>query len=339
MKLKSYQLNTFLPKTRTDYNSCLLYGADLGAIQNLAQDIIKQKKAELVILTPDILRVQPTAFWDEVASLGLFSAAPRLIWFKNPPDSFAKEFDAYLKKPCVDVFVLMTSETLNTRSALVKLCDSAPACACFGCYAPTENELKQRLASTLLASGYQISADALGLLAGLTGADSALTRNEINKLMTYMGDKKKIEIADVQVCVDDGSAALMDDLIYHILIGDDAPARRAFTRLMKEGVTPVAVIRLLMCKLAQLAQIAAKIRQGIPTDAAIKSTLFFVPSQYMPHLRQAVTIWTPPRLKDGLVLLVQAEQDCKSSLPAELMCNRALTSLSFAARKFSNFRR
>ena len=42
--------------------------------------------------------------------------------------------------------------------------------------------------------------------------------------------------------------------------------------------------------------------------------------------------------RDALALLLQAERDCKSGLPAEVILNRTLTSLTAAGRKFMNAR-
>ncbi len=342
MKLKPSQIKSFTPQIQKDFKGCLVFGTDVGAIKETAQSIIQiintdKNPYAVVELSMDKLKEIPTAFWDEVNAISMFGGR-RIIWFKNPSDTFASEWENFLKNDKGNTFVVLMSDSLNTKSKLVKICDEAKLAGSIACYPETEQDIKQTLLSSLSEEGYLIDADALALFASYLGADKAITRSEVNKLKTYLGNQKQIRLADIQACIGNGSSVVMDDMIYAALSGNHSQVQRVFNILLQEGTQPIMMIRSLMSKIDQLMIVLSKIKQGEQIDSAIKGTYPFIPFQYASLWKKIVMAWNENAVADALELLLQAEKDCKSGLPPEIILNRALTSLTAAGRRFVNAR-
>ena len=149
MKLKSFQLEKMLGSLK----GVLIYGTDTGAITQAAQTVLKklgvEKDAFAVIkMDMDRLSAEPTAFADELNAIGLFSSS-RVIYFKNPTDLFLKEAEQFIDSYEGNTFVLMTSDSLNTKSKLVKAFDAAGNVGAIGCYPATGTDIRSLIQTTL----------------------------------------------------------------------------------------------------------------------------------------------------------------------------------------------
>ncbi len=342
MKLKSPQIKTQSSVIQKDFKGFLVYGPDTGAVKETAQaviDLINKDKDPyaVVVITSDKLKETPTLFWDEVNAISMFGGR-RVVWFKNPTDAFVGEWENFLKNSTTDTFVVMTSDSLNTKSKLVKSADESGVAGCVACYPETEQDTRQTILSTLSAAGYLIEPDALALFASYLGADKAVTRSEIDKLMIYLGTQKQVKVADIQANISNGAAVTVDDLMYAAFSGNHAQAQRVYDLLLQEGTQPIMMVRSLINKADQLMIVLSKMKHGENVDVAIKGTYPFIPFQYANVWKKIVMGWNETAAAEALTLLLQAEKDCKSGLPAEIVFNRALTSLTSAGRKFISAR-
>lgn len=333
MKLKSFQLEKMLGSLK----GVLIYGTDTGAITQAAQTVLKklgvEKDAFAVIkMDMDRLSAEPTAFADELNAIGLFSSS-RVIYFKNPTDLFLKEAEQFIDSYEGNTFVLMTSDSLNTKSKLVKAFDAAGNVGAIGCYPATGTDIRSLIQTTLTKGQITITPEAMSLLSSYLETDRGIVISELEKLCLYMGDKKQVTAEDVVMAVGNGLEVGMDDLIYAVFGGQHARMQQVFDLMLSEGIQGVQIMRAFILKMNTLLLIFSKIRNGDSPEAAIKSTSPFIPFKYKAVWRSVVMRWNEKAAKDGLALLLDAERNCKTGLPAEVICNRALTVLTNAGRK------
>lgn len=337
MKVKAGQLKALAPEISSSFKAFLIYGTDVGAIDETAariQKMLSDKKPLAVTeLTVERLRETPTLFWDEVGALSMFGDR-HLIRMKNPTDTFAKELETYLSSDTGDVFVLITADNLNTKSALVKLCDSAVGVGALGCYPQEESDIRTTISGILSENGFVIAPEALTFLSQNLGADKGITLSEIDKLMLYMGDEKQVSLADAEAVIGNGSAVSMDDLMMHVLSGQASLAQKDFDLLQQEGVAAAQITRAFVLKINQLLLVLSKMKKGEPVDTAIRGTPPFIPFKYSSLWKRIVLSWPESYTMDALNIMLTAEKETKIGLPADLICNRALTSLTAAGKKF-----
>lgn len=339
MKLKAGQIKSLASQISKNYKGFLIYGTDVGTIQETARNILRLLGAQVSVtdITADRLKETPTLFWDEVTAISMFGDR-HVIRFKNPSDTFAKEIDAFLTQDTGDTFVLMTADNLNTKSALVKACDAAEAIGCIGCYPQEEQDIRQTIQQILSENGYLIAPDALAFLSTSLGSDKGVTLSEIDKLMLYMGTEKQVTLAHAEASIGNGSAVSIDDLIMSALSGKPASVQKNYQLLLQEGTQPVAITRSFISKLNQLILVLSKIKKGEAVDSAIRATPPFIPFKYNNLWKKIVLSWPENSAYEALFIMLDAEKNCKTGLPAELICNRALTSLTQAGKKFLNLR-
>ena len=333
MKLKNFQLE----KSLSSLKGILIYGTDTGAIAQTAQTVLKKLGVlgdayAVIKMDTDTLKETPTAFADELNAIGLFSSS-RVIWFKNPTDTFIKEAEDFIDTYNGNTFVLMTSDSLNTKSKLVKAFDSGVNVGSLGCYPLNIADVRSVVQSTLSDAKMSISPDALSLLCSYLETDRGIIAGELEKLILYMGDKTTVSAQDITNAVGNGSSVGMDDLIYAVFGGKHLEVQRIFELMLAEGNQVVQITRAFILKVNTLLVILSKIRQGATPESAIKSTPPFIPFKYEGIWRSVVARWSEKDAKKALSLLLEAERDCKTGLPAEVICNRVLTSLTNAGKK------
>ncbi len=337
MKLKTSQIKAKASLIQKSLKGFLIYGSDAGAVRETAQGLIdlvnvSKNPYAVVSLSMEKLKETPTAFWDEAHSFSMFGGR-RIIWFKNPTDAFSTDWEAFLKDQKTDAFVIMSSETLNTKSKLVKICNDDEKAGCVACYPETEQDTKQTILNMLSQQGYRITPEALALFASYLGADKAMTCSEISKLMTYLGSQKQVDVSDIVANIGNGAAVSVDDLMYAVLSGQHDRVQRVYDILLQEGIQPVMIVRTFINKVNQLMIVLSKIRTGETIDSSIKNTYPFIPFQYASLWRKIVMSWHEEAALEALEILLKAEKDCKSGFTAEVILNRALTSLTAAGAK------
>ena len=323
--------------TVSNLPSLFIFGADVGGIADAADTVlkllgVKKNGFEVIKISPEDLKATPTLFWDEVSSMSLL-ATKRIVHLCNPSDSFEKELALYLQKPLAGVFVLVTSDTLNTKSDIYSLYKADPKAAALGCYLPSAAELKSMIQMTLSQQGMSIEPNALTQLAAYEGADRQMTLSDLEKLCVYMGDKKQITLPDVMALIGNNAKVSTDDVFFALLKGDDLTVQRTTELLWQDGTNSVSLIRAVLSRMMQMLTIRAKVAKGADIDAASRSAVPFIPFQYKDAWRSALSVLSATQIQNMIHTLLETEKQMKSGLPMDLMAQRALLQLAVQRKK------
>ena len=203
-----------------------------------------------------------------------------------------------------------------------------------GCYVQEGADLRATITSVLQGQGFLIEPDAVQFLCESLGADKGATLSELDKLMLYKGNEKRICLEDVAACFAGSAVATSDDLWAFSLTGNLDKAQKKMNWLLAEGATAVSIIRIFLYKFQQLIRVQALIADGTNTDDAIKKVPPFIPFKYATTWRQIVLSWQPNFVKEAFYLTMEAEKNAKSGLPEQLVLKRFIGSLSQAGKKF-----
>ncbi|MBE6449317.1 MAG: DNA polymerase III subunit delta [Alphaproteobacteria bacterium] len=339
MKLKAYQLDDSIAKAGKSVFAFLFYGADLGAIRHGADQVIsfikrQDTQADVIILTAESLKENPYRLNEEGASNSLF-ASKRILWLKNPPDNLLDQLDAYISNANSDTPVLIiTSDSFNTKSKTVTLINDLPNACALGFYLEEGAQLRQTISQTLQNNGFTILPEALSFLMESLGADKGATLSELDKLMLYKGDDKKITLDDVMACFAGFAPTSMEELLMSALSGDAMLAQKKMMLLLEEGTSCVAIIRSFLLKINQLLRVQAWMEAGLKADEAIKKTPPFISFKYADLWKKIVLSWPVNFTVEAQKMTIEAEKNSKSGLPDELVLTRFLASLCQGGKKF-----
>ena len=333
MKIAPRTVEGFLRAPDPAVRVVLLYGPDAGLVreraERLARAVVPDLKDPFRIaeLTAETLAQDPARLADEAAALA-FTGGRRVVRVYSAGDKLAELFAAFLETPMGEALVVVEAGNLAARSKLRAAFEEADGAAAIGCYADDPQAIEDLVTAMLREAGLKADADALAYLVENLGGDRLLSRREIEKLITYKG-AGAITLEDCMAAVGDTSEVTLDDVAYAAAGGDLPGLDRAIGRSLLAGESPIAMLRTASRLFMRLHLVSAQ-RNGDLAGAIRRERLHF---RREPAFRSAVQRWSTAKLARALDLLLQAEQDCKSTgMPDETICRRTLLQLAVAGR-------
>lgn len=206
-------------------------------------------------------------------------AARRLVTVKDAHLLPAAELDAllpYLKDPVPETCLLFVADKVDSRR---KFFQQFKKLGCMIEFKPlTERELPGHIRSFLDGRDYRISADALELFGSMVGGSLHEVHAELEKLLTYLGDRRLVDVADVHAVVSKGRAENIFELGNAVGRGDVATALGLAKQLTDAGEAPLKILSLLVRHFRQLWKVRElQVQNRAPRDiASVAGVPFFV---------------------------------------------------------------
>jgi DNA polymerase III subunit delta len=339
MKVAPRRIEAVLARPPAGLRAILLYGPDRGLIRERADAVVAAMAGRppdpfrIAELTPDALKADPARLLDEAAALS-FTGGRRLIRLRDATDGDAAIIEPVLTAPSCDALLLIEAGELPPRSALRRLAESSDNAAAVACYADEAAGLDGLIADVLGARALTMHRDAGDLLRRSLGADRGLSRQELEKLAVYTGDRGgEITVDDVTAVIADSALLSVDSVAFAAGDGDMAALDRALAAALAEGVTPVRVLRATAQHLQRLLAASLQLAAGRSPQqamATLKPKVFY---RHEAAFATQMRRWSRPRLHRALDLLVDTEFECKTTgAPQDLLCARVLLQIARAAR-------
>ncbi len=330
MKITAGGVAGFIKQPDPACRAVLVYGPDRGLVREraaaLAAGVLDDpgdpfRSAEL---TADEIKSDPARLGDEAGALS-FTGGRRVVRVVGAGDGLAEIFERFLDAPPGDALVVVEAGALAARSALRKVFEKAKSGAALACYADEGRDLAAVITETLARHGLKASGEALAYLQIHLGADRAATRGELEKLALYKGAPGTVELDDAMACVDDSAASSLDGVVYAAAGGQWPDLDRALERALRQGISPVAVVRAMAGHMTRLHLATARVAAGQPAAQAMKTLRPPVIFKFADRFAAQMRLWRGDRIAAALELLMGAELECKSTgQPAEILCARVL---------------
>ncbi len=205
----------------------------------------------------------------ELASAAFFS--PRRLVIIEDADPFVTRVRAKLEKyfasPSATGVLVLDVQSWPSNTRLAKL---VPNDSSLTCKAPAAAKLPEWCVQWAAAHhGKQLVAAAARLLVDLVGSEMGLLDQELAKLAAYVGDAKRIDVADVDALV--GASRSENTWKIFDLIGDGKTdeALTLLDRLFGQGEDPFRLLGAFSMQLRRLAQAGRLTAQGTSIQAAL----------------------------------------------------------------------
>ncbi len=337
MKVQPREAEAFCAKPPEGMVAVLVYGPDGGLVRERAAALRASVVADgddpfrIAELTADDLKKDPALLRDEAQAIA-FGGGRRVVKVRDAGDALAKLFGDFLKEPAGDALVVVEAGDLAPRG-LRKAFEGAKSGAAVACYRDEGEGLKSLIRQHLSGAGLQVAPDALEFLAARLGGDRRLTRQELDKLVLYVGaaDPPKVEMEAAEAVIGDTAERTLDDLALAVGAGDLAAALRDLARAWAEGANAITLLRAVSRHLQRLHLLSGEIAKGKRPDEAVRSLRPPVFWKHRSALAAQARSWPGQRLGWALGRLLEAEAACKQTgAPAQLLAERAL--LEVAAR-------
>jgi DNA polymerase-3 subunit delta len=208
---------------------------------------------------------------DELETAPFF--APRRVVLIESADPFVTRFRSLLEKkidrlPATGVLML----DVKTWASNTRLAKMVPGPAAIACKAPAVYKMAAWCSEWSAARhGKQLPAAAAQLLVDLIGPEMGQLDQELEKLSIYVGERSRIEPADVDKLVGQSRAENIWKILEAVAESSPGQALQMLDRLFEQGEEPMRVLGALGLQLRRLAQAGRLTVQGSSLAAALNA--------------------------------------------------------------------
>ena len=338
MKAKPIQIDALAKQLQTQYKAALLYGPDFSVVTDCAnqiKNIITPNPTEfsLIKVSKNQLKETPSFLIDEANTISLL-ADKKIIWLKEADNTHTEAVEIYIDNVKTDTFLLLTADNLLKSSSLRNYCENHPEVLAIACYEDSEKDIRLLINTTLKSNGYTFSETVLDVLCARLNENRLTTKNELDKLITYLGETTIITTKDVEAVIPDIKNTTIDNLCFAVALGKQTEADKSTQILLDNGEAPASIIRLLMMHFNKLLLATDMYSRKEPMENITKKLLRS--NQYM--LKEAfisqICLWQKSFVIKTLQLLSETEEQTRNNnLPPEIILQRTITMVSGLARK------
>lgn len=341
MIYKSAQIEKYLKKPEAHLRAFLVYGSNEGLMAEYVRKLVLTVSKDLydpfavVYLNGADILADVGVLVSEYNSRSLMGGS-RVIIIRDADNNLTKHLKALFENPNPEALVVIYSSSLNKKSSLVVWADGAEDAASIACYEDRDEDIFATARQMFIEKSITIGNEALQLLCARLSNDRKSNLSEIEKLITYIGDRRNITIEDIKAAVSDQSVSNAEDVCYYTAGGYSEKSQKALQRMLNEGEEPVSIVRALSGHFNKLITCQSYMEKGEPLDKAVgKLTprlMFYRESAF----KRQLALWPKDRLFSVLELLYKCERDCKTTnYPNEEVLSYCLMQISSAAAKLA----
>lgn len=341
VQFKPVQIEKYLKKPDDVLRCVVIYGSNEG----LQADYVKKFTAAIspdlydpfrvVYLNASDINSDAGVLFGEYNGQSLMGGR-RVIVVRDGDNNLTKTIKALFEDNLSDTLLIISSSSLNKKSSLVKLAEDSDNFAAIACYEDRDEDIYATARNKFVENGITISNEALQLLCARLSNDRLSNLGEIEKLITYMGDRKNVTIENIREIISDASSSSTDDICFAAAGGYTDKALAAYAKLVNEGNEPISLIRSLTYHFNKILTCLAHVENGDAVDKAVfklqPRIIFFRESAF----KRQVSIWPKDKVLSVLELLYKAERDCKTTnMPVEEIVSYTIMQISSAAKKLA----
>ncbi len=339
MKIPANNTENFLKAPDKKIISALFYGPDLGLISENAKKLSLSIGSDLsdpfrvVDLSYERILEDASILADEINAISMLGGR-RLIRIVADSSSVSDDIIDILENSKSDTFVIFTAGDLATTSSLRKKFETMINGAVIPCYKDEDNTIQRVIAEMLRKEGFNYDHEIIPYISQKFSGDRLIILQEVNKLMTYMGENKIIALKDVQDSIQDTSEFSLDDLCSALASRKIQETDKNINKALSEGVVPVVIIRSVLRYFMRMHEVKSKMINGMPEQTAISALRPPVFFKQLPPFKRHLAEWKITQINTVIKKLNELEIQCKTTgNPAELLCARLVTLLPVYVRK------
>jgi DNA polymerase-3 subunit delta len=339
MKISGRGIEPFLVNPPAELCAVLIYGHDRGLMQERAEIIARKFIPDLndpfavTTLSADDVAKDSSILIDSAAAIPAMGGH-RIVRMDQTGANCLNALKYLLEKaPKQSLTVVMASDDINTKSAMVKLFEKAEHAASIGCYTDSDQSLAQIAQAEFRAHNISIDRDVMAWITQHLGNDRMASRSEIDKLIIMAGEGGGLTLDQVQHALGDGAGINVNEAIYAAADGRVKQLSTALARVQLESIPGERLLRTAQSYFLKLYRITAAMDDGVSRDQAmgsIKPPIFFSEKPIVEgHLR----LWSSARCRRAIERLIDAEKQSRRGIPADTAAAQAMIALALSVRR------
>jgi len=233
-----------------------------------------------------------------------------------------KSFSPYLQSPSPTTSLVFIADEMSAEF-LREVKDGA-----FHLERPLQKEVIPWIRTIARELGKEITAEAAGYLQEAVGRDLQGIYHELSKASLYIGERERIELADVEKVVSEVRVTTIFELTKAIGERDLKRALRALERIWESGEPPLKILGMISRQFRHLLMTKEVLTHGGGT-AGVKKEVGISNPYYLRELTAQAKGFSPAALQGAIKSLWQADLKLKrSSLPRRLLLEGLIIKLA-----------
>ena len=347
--LKARDVKGFLANPDPAILCVLIYGPEQGLVHERATSLAKLIAEDLddpwrVANLSDQDAADAARLTDEAAAQS-FLGGRRVVRVRGASTGLSSAVTSLLKAAEAGTLdgaglVIIEAGDLKKSSALRKVCEASPRAAAVPCYAEGARDSMAAIREQCAEEGLQLTDEAAMLLANALGEDRSLLRQEVEKLILYMGPAS-VRTATADITAEDVIACLAEApqedsfaVASLTLSGQPRQLSAALNEAEAADTSVISLLRLTQNRVLRLLPAAVAMAQGEGQGAAmkkIKPPVFFKEQRDVEWQLQK---WPLGKLERAAAALYEAEAQCKvTGAPDRAIAENILLRLAMSAAR------
>jgi len=336
--VKAHQAQAFLSSFDGKFRAVLFFGSDPGLAAERAEQLAKRAAArsdppgELIRIDDADLDTNPDRLTVELATVPMFGG-PKIIRTSTGRRVNAQSLKPLVEGGALEGLLIVEAGNLKPDDALRLLFEKAATAAAVACYSDGAQDLEVLIREMIKAAGATISHDARHALVERLGADRALSRGEVEKLLLYAGPGAEIGVQDVEAVVGDVSELALERVTFAAASGETRRAVTECGRAVSSGESPQTIILATLRHFQRLHRVRAAIERGSSLDDALRQMRPPLHFKQKDAFAAQIRMWTTARLTMALARITAAAKAARlAGGLEEALSERLLMGLAQMAR-------
>lgn len=264
--LKAHEVERFLLRPDIAEGVFLVYGPDAGLVRESAQRLVRHLadtdagSMNLVTLEGSEVDADPGRLAVEARTISLFGEK-RVVRLRGGGKGLVLPLTELLDDPA-GAAIVVEAGNLAPRDPLRALVESRKTGRALPCYPDSEETLLRLITETFNREGIRAEPDAATTLRDVLGNDREITRRELEKIVLYSAQSKRISRNDILLLCADNAALVLDEVIDATGTGHAARLEEALARALSAAINPQQLLGTLQLHFANLRRWRAEVDLG-----------------------------------------------------------------------------
>ena len=300
-----------------DYNMFLFYGENIGLKKDI-RDLIKasirelENNLETINIYEHEIADNKDNLYNSIYSGSLFSNK-KLITIYDATDKIYKDLNNIYEKYPKDTYIIIFANLLEKKSKLRNFFEKNKKGICVPCYLDSEKDLEIIAKKELNKNNIIMSRETLNLLIEKSNSDRNNLKNEINKIIAYAFNKKKIDFDEIKSLINFSGTYKTDKLINECLCGDIFQFKKTMSEFYINTTNEIFFLRILGNKINRLLNIKEKSNKNENLDNLINNIKPAIFWKEKPLIKKQLLIWNIDNLKKVFNEIYKIELMCKKN--------------------------
>ena len=268
MIIKSFELNKVNLKKN---NFFLFYGENEGLKKEIIESNFKNNypKKTFYYDESEVLNNKGN-FFEEILSKSFFENE-KLIIISRSTDKITSIIEEILEKKIDDLVLILNSGSLEKRSKLRLLFEKNKEIICIAFYEDNNQTLSSMANQFFRNNKIQISQQSINLIINRCRGDRQNLKNELNKIESFIKNKKKIEISEILQLTNLAENYSVTELVDNCLAKNKNKTLNILNENNYSLEDCIIVIRTMLAKSKRLLKLFQEIKISNNIDSAISS--------------------------------------------------------------------